>query len=312
MGNILSGLVLVNGTDIWTEYGVFLVEDRRGGMENLTAILTPSKAKKDTAVDIREEHGEKYSPVLTPRNEARDVTLHFALYNKTQAGWMKQYFAFVNFLKQGKDGWLQGDNVLSLSFSYYAFLPLDVNDYTDYLGERYWLTERYTPKQVSDGEWEYNLKLYGIESLIKRFLVLETTDGDTNPLFTLTATPREHVAMVVKAINNGMGHITDWKTGTVEGTELITIDYEGMYCDEALKAIAEKAGGKVEWWVEGQTVNVCRCEHGEEITLGYGKGLTSLERDTSNTAKFYTRLFPVGSTRNIDAEKYGSPRLMLL
>lgn len=206
---------------------------------------------------------------------------------------------------------VQGDNVLSLSFSYYAFLPLDVNDYTDYLGERYWLTERYTPKQVSDGEWEYNLKLYGIESLIKRFLVLETTDGDTNPLFTLTATPREHVAMVVKAINNGMGHITDWKTGTVEGTELITIDYEGMYCDEALKAIAEKAGGKVEWWVEGQTVNVCRCEHGEEITLGYGKGLTSLERDTSNTAKFYTRLFPVGSTRNIDAEKYGSPRLML-
>ena len=31
---------------------------------------------------------------------------------------------------------VQGDNVLSLSFSYYAFLPLDVNDYTDYLGER--------------------------------------------------------------------------------------------------------------------------------------------------------------------------------
>ena len=206
---------------------------------------------------------------------------------------------------------VQGDNVLSLSFSYYAFLALDVNDYTDYLGERYWLTERYTPKQVSEGEWEYDLKLYGVESLIKRFLVLETTDGDTNPLFTLTATPREHVAMVVKAINDGMGHITDWKTGTVESTELITIDYEGMYCDEALKAIAEKAGGKVEWWIEGQTVNVCRCEHGEEITLGYGKGLTSLERDTSNTAKFYTRLFPVGSTRNIDAEKYGSPRLML-
>ena len=44
---------------------------------------------------------------------------------------------------------VQGDNVLSLSFSYYAFLPLDVNDYTDYLGERYWLTERYTPKHIS-------------------------------------------------------------------------------------------------------------------------------------------------------------------
>lgn len=96
----------MNGTDIWTEYGAFLVEDRRGGMDNLTAILTPSKAKMDTAVNIRELDGEKYSSVLTPRNEARDVTLHFALYNKTQAGWMRKYFDFVNFLKKGKDGWL--------------------------------------------------------------------------------------------------------------------------------------------------------------------------------------------------------------
>lgn len=206
---------------------------------------------------------------------------------------------------------VQGGNVLALSFTYYEHVALDVNDYTDFMGERYWLTEKYAPKEKSEGEWEYDVKLYGIESLIKRFLVLETTDGDTNPLFTLTSMPRDHVAMVVKAINDGMGNITDWKVGQVDGTDLIVIDYEGMYCDEALKAIAEKVGGKAEWWVEGQTVNVCRCEHGEEITLGYGKGLTSLERDTSNTAKFYTRLFPIGSSRNIDPEKYGSPRLML-
>lgn len=206
---------------------------------------------------------------------------------------------------------VQGDNVLTLSFTYYAHILLDVGDYTDYMGERYWLTERYTPKQKNRGEWEYELKLYGIESLIRRFLVLETTDGDTNPLFTLTAMPRAHVAMVVKAINDGMGHVTDWKVGQVDGSDLIVIDYEGMYCDEALKEIARKVGGKAEWWVEGQTVNVCRCEHGEEITLGYGAGLISLERDTSNTAKFYTRLFPIGSSRNIDPEKYGSPRLML-
>ena len=99
---------------------------------------------------------------------------------------------------------VQGDNVLALSFTHYAHIPLDVGDFTDYMGERYWLTERYTPKEKSGSEWEYNLKLYGIESLIRRFLVLETTDGDTNPLFTLTATPRDHVAMVVKAINDGM------------------------------------------------------------------------------------------------------------
>lgn len=206
---------------------------------------------------------------------------------------------------------VQGDNVLTLSFTHYEHVALDVGDYTEFMGERYWLTEQYAPKQVSEGEWVYDLKLYGIESLIKRFLVLETTDGGAEPIFTLTATPREHVAMIVKCINDGMGNVTDWKVGQVDGTELIVIDYEGKYCDEALKEIAEKVGGRAEWWVEGQTVNVCRCEHGEEIALGYGKGLTGLERDTSNTNKFYTRLFPVGSTRNIDAEKYGHSRLML-
>lgn len=206
---------------------------------------------------------------------------------------------------------VQSDNVLTLSFTHYEHLPLDVNDYVDFEGERYWLTERYAPAQKSEGEWTYDVKLYGIESMIKRFLVLETTDNNAEPVFTLTATAREHVAMVVKCINNGMGHTTDWKVGRVDGSELIVIDYEGKYCDEALKEIAEKVGGGAEWWVEGQTVNICRCEHGEEIELGYGKGLTSIERDTSNTNKFYTRLFPIGSTRNIDAEKYGHSRLML-
>ena len=106
MDKMLSGLVLMNGTDIWTEYGVFLAEEKRGGMDNLTAILTPSKAKPDVAVNIRELQGEKYSAVLTPRNEPRDVTLCFALYNKTQAGWLQKYLAFINFLKAGDGGWL--------------------------------------------------------------------------------------------------------------------------------------------------------------------------------------------------------------
>lgn len=206
---------------------------------------------------------------------------------------------------------VQGDNVLTLSFTHYEYIALDVNDRVDFEGERYWLTERYTPKQKSGQEWVYDLKFYGIESLVRRFLVLETTDGNTEPVFTLTATPREHVAMIVKCINDGMNHTTDWKVGRVDGTDLIVIDYEGKYCNEALKEIAEAVGGQAEWWVEGQTVNVCRCEHGEEITLGYGKGLTGIERDTTGTDNFYTRLFPVGSTRNIDPSKYGHSRLML-
>ncbi len=102
----MSGLVLVNGTDIWTEYGAFLAEEKRGDMTNLTAIFTPSGTKEHTAVDIREEDGERYADALTVANEARDVELCFALYAKTQATWLTQYMAFIKFLKTGEDGWL--------------------------------------------------------------------------------------------------------------------------------------------------------------------------------------------------------------
>ncbi len=204
---------------------------------------------------------------------------------------------------------VQGDNVLTLSFTMYEHIALDVYDYADFEGERYWLTERYRPKQKSTQEWAYDLKLYGIESLIKNWLVLKTVDNEQDPVFTLTAPPREHVAMIVKCMNDACGNITDWKVGQVNGTENITIDYFGKYCDEGLKEIAEKVGA--EWWVEGQTVNICRCEHGEPVALGYDKGLLSIDPGTANNVKFYTRLFPKGSSRNIDPLKYGYSRLQL-
>lgn len=205
---------------------------------------------------------------------------------------------------------IQSDNVLTLSFTLYEYVALEVNDYVDFEGERYWLQERYLPEERSMQEWKYDVKFYGIESLMKRFLVLNVVDGDPEPVFTLTAPPREHVALIVKSVNDGMGGVTDWKVGRVEGTENVVIDYEGKYCPDALKELAGKVPG-AEWWVEGQTVNLCRCEHGEEVTLAYGKGLTELSRDKADGAKFYTRLFPIGSSRNIDPDKYGHSRLQL-
>lgn len=53
---------------------------------------------------------------------------------------------------------VQGDNVLTLSFTHYEHITLDVNDYVDFEGERYWLTEKYAPAQKSDGEWSYDVK----------------------------------------------------------------------------------------------------------------------------------------------------------
>lgn len=203
---------------------------------------------------------------------------------------------------------LMGDHMLGLSFTAFECVPLEVYDYVDFEGVRFWITEEYAPKQTSTVEWEYDCKFYGIESLMRQALVLKIVDGENDPIFSLTAPAREHMALIVANINRQMG-TTDWKVGEVLSTENLTLDYEGTYCDEALSMLAEAA--KTEFWTDGMTVNLCRCEYGDEAVLGYDNGLVSLERESADNVKFFTRLFPIGSTRNIDPEEYGHSRLQL-
>lgn len=102
----MKNLVVINGIDIWTEFGAFLTEEKKGGRENLTAIMSASKVKSHVAVNIREENGSKYSSRLEVKNEERDVTLHFALFADTKSEWLRRYMDFITFLKTGDNGWL--------------------------------------------------------------------------------------------------------------------------------------------------------------------------------------------------------------
>ncbi len=102
------------------------------------------------------------------------------------------------------------------------------------------VAERYAPRQKSAGEWAYSVQLYSPGSLIGRYLVQDRTDGGHETVFSLTAPPREHMAMIVRCINEATG-TDDWKVGSVDGSDNITIDYEGTYCDEALSQLAKNA-----------------------------------------------------------------------
>lgn len=106
MGNILSGLVLVNNTDIWVKYGAYLTEKKKGGRDNMKAILRASKVKEHIAVNIREENGRKYPTALTVVNDEREVSLYFALIADSTTEWWQKYREFIQFLKQGSNGWL--------------------------------------------------------------------------------------------------------------------------------------------------------------------------------------------------------------
>ena len=200
---------------------------------------------------------------------------------------------------------IQGENVINLSFTLTEAQTINVGDYVEWESVRFLAMERTTPSEVSSVEWKYSLKFYGIESLIKRFLMLSPSG---EPTFTLTGKAVEHVLLIVAAINAALGG-TNWKVGRVDDTATLVIDYDGTYCDEALRKVAEAA--KTEWWVEGSTINLTRCEQGEVKTLAYGRGLVSLDVAKADNVKFYTRLYPIGSDRNIVTAKYGAQRLQL-
>lgn len=204
---------------------------------------------------------------------------------------------------------IQEDNVLNLSFVIPEYVMLDVNDYVEFDGSRYWIIEQYVPQQKSTVEWSYSCKFYGIESLInQRGIVIKMVDDEMETVFALTAPARQHMALLVDNINR-IFETTDFKVGEVIATENIHIDYNSTYITDALSELAKQAG--TEWWFDGMTANLIRCEHGGEITLGYMNGLTKLERTTANNVKFFTRLYPLGSTRNIDFSTYGYSRLQL-
>ena len=203
---------------------------------------------------------------------------------------------------------IQEESVLSLSFTAFECVTLEVYDYADFLGRRYWVLERYQPKMNCDSEWSYSVQLSGVEGLATQVLMVNPDDDD-NPILTLTAPAREHAALIIANMNRKMG-TTEWKVGEVVVSEYLDIEYTGKYASDALSELSAAAG--TEWWFDGMTLNISRCEFGEPVPLSYGNGLIGgIERSMADGVQFFTRLFPVGSSRNIDPDRYGHARLQL-
>lgn len=98
---VLNGLLYINGTDVYTQHGAFLAEDKASDHSNYDALLKPANMKPYVAVAFREDNGETLPDTLLPRSEARDVTLQFAIIANGSANFLQKYAAFVAFLKAG-------------------------------------------------------------------------------------------------------------------------------------------------------------------------------------------------------------------
>lgn len=203
-----------------------------------------------------------------------------------------------------------GECSVSASFTHTEYIPLDVDDYIELEGVRYKVKSRYRPKQKNTQTYEYSVKFYAPIHDAEDTLML-FQEGGTTSEFSYDGGPREHLQLWIDNMNRRAGSVL-WSIGTVITADNKTIDYRNVKCwDAAFGSNGIAATFDTEMWADGYVINLCKAERGEMVELGYLQGLTNLAQEDNGEVKFFTRLFPLGSTRNIDATKYGYSRLQL-
>ena len=203
-----------------------------------------------------------------------------------------------------------GECSVSASFTYSEYVPLDVDDYIELESVRYKIKSRYRPKQKNTQTYEYSVKFYAPIHDAEDTLML-FQEGGTTSEFSYDGGPREHLQLWIDNMNRRAGGNL-WSIGTVITADNKTIDYRNVKCwDAAFGSNGIAATFETEMWADGYAINLCKAERGEMVELGYLQGLTNLAQEDNGEVKFFTRLFPLGSTRNIDATKYGYSRLQL-
>lgn len=203
-----------------------------------------------------------------------------------------------------------GECSVSASFTHTEYIPLDVDDYIELEGVRYKVKSRYRPKQKNTQTYEYSVKFYAPIHDAEDTLML-FQEGGTTSEFSYDGGPHEHLQLWIDNMNRRAGGNL-WSIGTVIIAENKTIDYRNVKCwDAAFGSNGIAATFETEMWADGYVINLCKAERGEMVELGYLQGLTNLAQEDNGEVKFFTRLFPLGSTRNINATKYGYSRLQL-
>lgn len=204
------------------------------------------------------------------------------------------------------------ENVVTVNFTTWEFLVLEVGWYILVEGQRFSIKSEYRPKHIHDTKYTYNLKFYGREHDTQDILYCRLNQGedDLESVFAYDGTPMDFLQKVVANMNRNTDGVV-WKAGEAITANRQTINFNGLYCWDALGEIARAFG--TEWWMDGEYLNISKCERGESVSLGYGQGLKSglTQNENTNAVKWFTRLIPVGSSKNIDKSKYGYDTLQL-
>ena len=204
------------------------------------------------------------------------------------------------------------ENVVTVNFTTWEFLVLEVGWYILVENQKFSIKSEYRPKHIHNTKYTYNLKFYGREHDAQDILFCRLNQGedDLESVFAYDGTPMDFLQKVVANMNRNTDGV-EWKAGEAISANRQTINFNGLYCWDALGEIARAFG--TEWWMDGEYVNLSKCIRGESVSLGYGEGLKSglTQNENTNAVKWFTRLIPVGSSKNIDKNKYGYANLQL-
>lgn len=202
--------------------------------------------------------------------------------------------------------------VVTVNFTTWEFFVLSVGDYVEISGKRFSIKKEYRPKKIDTQKYTYNISFYGREHNMQDLLFCRLNQGedDLESVFAYDGTPMEMLEKLVANMNRNNDGVT-WRAGQAVTGDRKTINFNGLFCWDAAGEIA--GAWETEWWLDGEYLNIGKCEHGERVTLGYMKGLKTglTQNENSNSIKWFTRLIPVGSTKNIDPSKYGYTHLQL-
>ncbi len=202
--------------------------------------------------------------------------------------------------------------VVTVNFTTWEFFVLSVGDYVEISGKRFSIRKEYRPRKTDTQKYTYNISFYGREHDMQDLLFCRLNQGedDLESVFAYDGTPMEMLEKLVANMNRNTDGVT-WRAGQAVTGDRKTINFNGLFCWDAAGEIA--GAWETEWWLDGEYLNIGKCEHGERVTLGYMKGLKTglTQNENSNSIKWFTRLIPVGSTKNIDPSKYGYTHLQL-
>lgn len=206
---------------------------------------------------------------------------------------------------------LQNVGTLYLYFASEEFINIPVGAYCIYKNITYYLMDSDDFKKKSSRNFEYTLVMYDIGAILGKYKCRDIVSKRLK--FDYTAKPHEHLQLIVDNLNM---RDSGWKVGECIEAEEKTINYNHIFCSEALPTIADTFKTEYEIDPAIKTIHLRKVEYnkGEPLPLEYGKDkgfVPGLGRSNKDGNRPVTILYVQGGEQNIDFSKYGSKELLL-